>query len=135
MCCTLSVGPLLVPIKAQVKCILWTAAHRSEGGCPESVMKPGECRVEVQVMLERAGEGTAASPGAGEGPGARGLPDRLRNWSGRMGGSLSAMVDNLTKGPFSLIASEVGCAWDCILCLYHRLPLLQHFQAELPSLL
>ena len=47
-------------------------------------------------MLEGEGEGTGASPGAGAG--ARGLPDRLRNWSGRMGGSLSAMVDNLTKG-------------------------------------
>ena len=32
---------------------------------------------------------------------ARGLPDRLRNWSGRMGGSLTAMVDNLTKGACS----------------------------------
>ncbi len=40
---------------------------------------------------------TAASSPPGQ---ARGLPDRLRNWSGRMGGSLTAMVDNLTKGTF-----------------------------------
>jgi len=43
-------------------------------------------------MLE-AETATSSSPGQ-----ARGLPDRLRNWSGRMGGSLTAMVDNLTKG-------------------------------------
>ena len=46
-------------------------------------------------MLE-ADSASLGTPGAGS----RGLPDRLRNWSGRMGGSLTAMVDNLTKGMF-----------------------------------
>ena len=46
----------------------------------------------LQIMLE-AETATSSPPGQ-----ARGLPDRLRNWSGRMGGSLTAMVDNLTKG-------------------------------------
>ena len=45
-----------------------------------------------QEMVEA---GTAQAGPAGQG---RGLPDRLRNWSGRMGGSLTAMVDTLTKG-------------------------------------
>ena len=49
-----------------------------------------------QEMLEAE----TAKPGLGGQ--ARGLPDRLRNWSGRMGGSLTAMVDNLTKGACSL---------------------------------
>ncbi|DBA77988.1 hypothetical protein WJX77_012160 [Trebouxia sp. C0004] len=44
------------------------------------------------IILE-ADTATSSPPGQ-----ARGLPDRLRNWSGRMGGSLTAMVDNLTKG-------------------------------------
>lgn len=47
-----------------------------------------------KVMLEAE----TASPG-GQGQG-RGLPDRLRNWSGHMGGTLTAMVDNLTKGNY-----------------------------------
>ena len=52
-----------------------------------------------QVMLEGEGDGNGAGGGGGAGlESARGLPDRLRNWSGRMGGSLSAMVDNLTRG-------------------------------------
>ena len=49
-------------------------------------------------MLEGEDEGSGAGSGEGAGEGARRLPDRLRNWSGRMGDSLSAMVDNLTKG-------------------------------------
>lgn len=51
-----------------------------------------------QVMLEGEGDGPSAGGRAGAEAGARRLPDRLRNWSGRMGGSLSAMVDTLTKG-------------------------------------
>ena len=46
-------------------------------------------------MLEAETSMTGAGTVSG---GGRGLPDRLRNWSGRMGGSLSAMVDTLTKG-------------------------------------
>lgn len=45
-------------------------------------------------------EVSAASPGSSVEAGRR-LPDRVRNWSGRMGGSLTAMVDNLTKGMLS----------------------------------
>ncbi|KAL3135309.1 hypothetical protein ABBQ32_007505 [Trebouxia sp. C0010 RCD-2024] len=50
------------------------------------------------VLLEGEGVDHGAGGPGGEGEGARRLPDRLRNWSGRMGGSLSAMVDTLTKG-------------------------------------
>lgn len=63
---------------------LLTVVHLSDGsGCAAPAF---------QEMLEA----DTAKPGPGGQ--ARGLPDRLRNWSGRMGGSLTAMVDNLTKG-------------------------------------
>ena len=83
-------------------------------------------------MLEGEGEGTGISPGgAGAGAGARGLPDRLRNWSGRMGGSLSAMVDNLTKGVSSMLlwlrsavhsSTKFACVIECHCCKIGSLP-------------
>ena len=77
-----------------------------------------------EIMLE-AETATLSPPGQ-----ARGLPDRLRNWSGRMGGSLTAMVDNLTKGTCCypdlhshdalLCCAAMPCA--CLLCCCILLP-------------
>ena len=77
-----------------------------------------------EIMLE-AETATLSPPGQ-----ARGLPDRLRNWSGRMGGSLTAMVDNLTKGTCCypdlhshdalLCCAAMPCA--CFLCCCILLP-------------
>ena len=61
----------------------------------------------VQVLLEADSKSTDAQAESGTG---RRLPDKLRNWSGRMGGSLSAMVDNLTKGAFPAATSAAAVA-------------------------
>lgn len=63
------------------------------------------CGLWFQVLLEGEGVDHGAGGPGGEGEGARRLPDRLRNWSGRMGGSLSAMVDTLTKGRSATLLS------------------------------